>query len=425
METVEQKIDTTQYIQTAYSLARRLAKEAYWSSDERCNWQGAAIDVVKGQYQIVNKSFRSDLYNGLSGIALFLAEMTPRVNDPIIKETLDATLNSIQKQEESKPLPNHFGVFSGTLGVGFAWWKIGMVLQKDEWKQQGVKYILKLKDVDIQDTEIDVISGVAGAIPVLLKIYQEQNNKELLMIAQKCADFLLSKAQKGTTSWSWVTLPNNPGLTGYSHGAAGIAIAFLELFEVTKDKKYQEAALKSFQYEREHFVPQQQNWPDLRTNMTSNTSNDHVCGEMWCHGAPGIALSRLRAYELTQDESFLNEAHVALQTTYRSVAKAMQTPSTSNFSLCHGLAGNASILHTAGLKLKNEQYIALARQVGNLGIALYENTNTDWPSGVNDPTGRSAEMPPTPGLMLGYAGTGHFYLQLALPQEIENILLIH
>ena len=184
--------------------------------------------------------------------------------------------------------------------------------------------------------------------------------------------------------------------------------------------------MMAFQYEREHFVPQQNNWPDLRKgiNAAPNTKQQHVCGEMWCHGAPGIALSRLRAYQLTGRSDFLQEAQLALDTTYRSVTNSLMNPSNANFSLCHGLAGNADILMTGGMILNNPSYIQTAQQVGIVGSELYEKTGTDWPSGVNDPTGMTQGMEPTPGLMLGSSGTGFFYLRLAFPNEIENILMI-
>ncbi|MEZ4571354.1 MAG: lanthionine synthetase LanC family protein [Thermomicrobiales bacterium] len=61
------------------------------------------------------------------------------------------------------------------------------------------------------------------------------------------------------------------------------------------------------------------------------------------HGAPGIALSRLRAWELTGDERYRDEAITALNTTQQAVINGLED-GTVNYSLCHGLAGNAEIL---------------------------------------------------------------------------------
>lgn len=423
----QQPLVVSPHLLTAYSIARDLAKNAIWSEKEGiCNWQGANVDAVGAHYKVVTKTFGADLYNGLAGIALFLAEISSRIPDPIIHQILDGAVKNIIKQANKKPSLSLFGVHSGRLGTGFSLWKIGGLMKNEAWKKAGLQMIKKLHKETIGDHEIDIISGAAGAIPVLLKIHEQENDPTLLALAKKCGDFLLTKADKGEKSWSWQTIPDNPGLTGYSHGTAGISTAFIELYTRTENIEYWNAAMMGFQYEREHFVPQQNNWPDLRkeTKPAPNSEHQHVCGEMWCHGAPGIALSRLRAYELTGRSDFLQEAQLALDTTYRSVERGLSTPTNANFSLCHGLAGNADILLTGGMMLNNRSYIQTAQKVGSLGAELYEKTGTDWPSGVNDPSGLTAGMEPTPGLMLGSSGTGYFYLRLAFPDQVENILMI-
>jgi hypothetical protein len=55
----------------------------------------------------------------------------------------------------------------------------------------------------------------------------------------------------------------------------------------------------------------------------------------WCHGAPGIGLSRLRAFELTGDEQYQREARLAL----RATSRALRDSTLTGFSLCHGILG--------------------------------------------------------------------------------------
>jgi lantibiotic modifying enzyme len=49
----------------------------------------------------------------------------------------------------------------------------------------------------------------------------------------------------------------------------------------------------------------------------------------WCHGAPGGALARLRAWALTGDPHHRQEAVAALHTTARALA-AQRTAATAN-----------------------------------------------------------------------------------------------
>jgi lantibiotic modifying enzyme len=137
-------------------------------------------------------------------------------------------------------------------------------------------------------------------------------------------------------------------------------------------------------------------------------------GLAWCHGAPGIALSRLRAAHLLDDPTYRAEAQTGLDTTRKSLAHALAAGS-GNFSLCHGLAGNADILlYGSG---GDESGVALARQIAATGIARHGTGAIPWPCGV--PHG--GELP---GLMLGLAGIGLWYLRLHNP-AIPSVLIIH
>ena len=410
------------FLNVAVNIAKYLAKEAIWSDQGSCNWQGKALEALGNENVIVNRTFKSDIYTGLSGIALFLAEIQLKENDPILQATLTGAVKTILLQCENSPLACKFGLYAGQLGVGFALWRIGILNDNPQWQQQGLNIIRKLKDHEINENEIDVITGAAGAIPALLKIYQAEQENIFLEIAIKCGQFLIKTADKKNDCWIWKGLFPD-GLTGFSHGNSGIALALLALYHNTKDQQYYQAAVMGFAFEDKHFLPQQNNWPDLREPV-NNETNARICGNMWCHGAPGIALSRLRAYQITSQDGHLQQAHTALQTTYNHLLNQLKNPQLDNFSLCHGLAGNADILLSASLLLKDNNYFNIAQQVGLIGIELYEKTGTMWPSGVNDPSGMTSGGEETPGLMLGLAGTGLFYLRLAFPTEINSVLLI-
>ncbi|MGA7731687.1 MAG: lanthionine synthetase LanC family protein, partial [Chloroflexia bacterium] len=169
------------------------------------------------------------------------------------------------------------------------------------------------------------------------------------------------------------------------------------------------------------------NWPDFReTGPTrgKNAGRDALAYvAYWCHGAPGIALSRLRAYALTADPARREEALAGIRTTERAVRSDLAT-SAGDYSLCHGLAGNATVLlHAAraGAAIDSESTLSnvelLAMEVAEEGARRYE-ANGWWACGTGMRPHAQA-----PGLMLGLAGIGHFYLRLAHP-KVPSILLI-
>ncbi|HET8522548.1 MAG TPA: lanthionine synthetase LanC family protein, partial [Thermomicrobiales bacterium] len=234
-------------------------------------------------------------------------------------------------------------------------------------------------------------------------------------------DDLLRRSVRSEAGASWRTINavDEYHLTGLAHGAAGIALALAELFQATNDARYRVAADLAFAYERHWFDATQGNWPDLREAAARNATPRHALAfsTYWCHGAPGIGLSRLRAYDILHDPRLRMDAAIALGTTRRMIEASLPLPSGSvNFSLCHGLAGNADVL-LLGAQLLPEVCAGaaeLAAQVGATGSSRHSGTDCDWPSGA--PGGIS------PSLMLGLAGIGHFYLRLHDP-SLPSVLL--
>jgi lantibiotic modifying enzyme len=252
-------------------------------------------------------------------------------------------------------------------------------------------------------------AGVALGLLVLASLLQDDS---LLACAATRADALLKAAQRTQSGLSWRSpnLPDTPGLTGYSHGAAGIAVALLEMAFATGDSRYRTAATEAFDYERSLFDPVARNWPDLR-QLTGVSPGPPAFATFWCHGAPGCALARLRAIDLDGDPRLEVEALTALATTATWVRAGLS--SGLNYSLCHGLGGNAEIL-SEGAPLTSE-HAALAEEVAVSGADTYGGGDRRWPCGAHGGT--------TAGLFLGLAGIGRFYLRLARP-ELPSLLLI-
>jgi lantibiotic modifying enzyme len=229
----------------------------------------------------------------------------------------------------------------------------------------------------------------------------------------------LGCAAKTNEGWSWKslqrTLPKN--LTGLSHGVAGIATALLELYAATGDSRFRDGAFAGLQYERTHFCRDQGNWPDFRKIAYFPAPDKPICLTFWCHGAPGIGLSRLRAWELLErDEEILGEIEIAIGTT-KKWFETTRFPDDGDYSLCHGASGNAELLMMAAEVLERTELWAIAEEIGQRGIEQFERNNLPWPCGV-------AEAGETPNLMLGLAGIGYFYLRLYAPKEAPCILLI-
>ncbi|NQY04712.1 MAG: hypothetical protein HRT68_00545 [Flavobacteriaceae bacterium] len=409
---------TQQYLDAAMNIGTYLAKEAIWYKD-MCNWTGHEVAVVGQNYETAYKACGIELYSGLTGIAWFLAELYVKTQDPVIKYTLDGTLKSIEYNLD-EGLANNYGYYSGRVGLGFTLWKIGNKIGEDKWKKIGIEQVKSIQDKPIGDHEVDIISGAAGAISALVKLYYAEQDEDFLNLTKKCGDFLIDKAIKEDDAWSWKTVDQNYALTGYSHGASGMASALLEVYATTQDETYWHAAMNGFKYEKKWFNEQVQNWPDLRQYTGTGLPN---FGAVWCHGAPGIAIAHIKAYEMTKQEYFLQEATTAINTTMKTVERELNPNSGTNCCLCHGLIGNSDILLYASDVLQKPEYRAMAQRSADFAIQHYDKSNTVYPSGVNDPSGKTGGQQENPGLMLGSAGTGMFYLRLHDSQSISSPLV--
>lgn len=411
-----QRPQSDSLLKTADEIGRRLVREAVWDGDQ-CNWMGAAPAASRHE-ALAYRALGTDLYTGTSGVALFLAELCVASSNSEARRTALGGIRQSLGQCAALTSRNRLGFYTGGLGVVFSAARIGNLLAEQDLVKQAAK-LLRACTQDLQDhREPDLLSGDAGAIVALLLLRQMLCDANLLDLARRLGDGLLETADRlgGGYSWKSPKFAYHRNLTGLSHGASGIGFALLELFHVTGDIRYREAGEGAFQYERAWFSAEEGNWPDFREGTRRKSSRARLnFATYWCHGAPGIGLSRLRSYEILRNPTDKLEASIAANTTYQVIQKEMQERN-FNLSLCHGLAGNIELLLYAREVLGEEwlERSQLAWEVAEAGLDASRRNNGVWTCGV--PQGE------TPSLMTGLAGIGYFYLRLSLP-AIPSILM--
>lgn len=405
------------YLEVADRIANRLCRDAIWDKD-RCNWLGWSMEYAQQRRSAVYQACGSELYGGTSGIALFMAELVRYTGDKQQLRCLEGAVNQAWSMHaKSHPSLRH-SFYSGSCGIAFAMIRIGELLQRERLVERGLALMLALRDVPIDKKNIDVIGGSAGAIPALLLLAKKYSEASLLDLACAHGQHLLGLAEQDAMGASWTTIssPVKANLTGFAHGTAGIASALLALYQATNDQSYLLQAEVALQYEKQWFHESESNWEDLRQTGQTNQS----CSMGWCHGAPGIGLSRLRLLQLqpllSDPSTISQDLEAALASTSQSLMKPW-TPGVNNYSLCHGAGGNAELMILAGQYLHRPELSAIAEKVGQEGYDFYVKQGLPWPCG-NSGAGES------PNLMLGMAGIGHFYLRLYDPQQVASVLSI-
>lgn len=405
------------FAEAAWTIGMQLCRDAVWAGRE-CNWLGDSMEPVLGEWRVVHRSFGPDLYTGTAGVAMFLARLARYGDEPLLRSTARAAIRHAHAHRDDIPDEARHALYSGWLGIAWAMFDVAEMLDDRTLVADAWRLVDAIRGRELPPMSLDIISGAAGVITALVGLFRRTGHPALIEEAMRHARFIINAANRDGDAWSWTTMPSmtdepQKDLTGYSHGTAGIAAALLELHSVTGEGSLREAAERGIAYERRAFDEQQQNWPDYRNHMQSPQPERYPCGIAWCHGAPGIGLSRLRAYQLTGDASLRRDAEIAMQTTFKPLAQPTQY---DNFSLCHGLFGNAELFLDASSVLNDPRQRAVAENVARIGIDGIAAARQPWPCGV---TGGGE----TPGLMLGLAGIGWFLLRLHDP-AVPSVLLV-
>jgi lantibiotic biosynthesis protein len=412
------KPDRELYKQAAITIAKKICRCAIWHSDT-CNWAGLATEDNSPGRTAYTRALPPDFYDGIAGVAFFLLQVYRIHPHPVILKTLQGALQQLMADdpESYRENENNFlnGFYQGRGGIIFVLKMAAKILDDEKPDKEGEKRLSDILIASEADEQTDIISGIGGIILFLLYLYGLDNKRDdLLNHAVKLGKILLAKAEKNENGYSWQTIDTAlRNLTGYAHGASGIATAFVELYAITKGNNFLFAAKEAFRYENSFFNQEKQNWPDFRFNNISNKPEEEVCSLAWCHGAPGIGLARFRAYEITGDTSFLDEALKAVLVTRKYFAEDML----HDYTLCHGLFGNASLLLKAASVLKDENIEKEVTDLADNCLQQFIYRNIPVPNGYHS----SKE---SPCFMQGNSGIGYFFLQLYDPHLFPSWLQI-
>jgi lantibiotic modifying enzyme len=413
--TLEQ-LQNQDHLETAAAIGRRIVAKAIWHED-RCTWIGALAEQgADGQPTLTFQTLGADLYGGTAGVAMFLAELHSATGEPEVREVAIAAMNHALAREPALAPAMTLGLYAGRVGISLAAARVGILLGVDRYLDSSLRIITDMKP---NGDEFDLIAGRAGAIVGLITLSTLLDRQDLIDTAAQLGTELLDLADRRDDGWSWQApgRRNAHNLTGFSHGTAGAGYALVDLGVASREATFLQAAERAFDYERHAYDRSALNWPDFRRPIRKRQRNppEPAFANFWCHGAPGIALSRLRAYSLQPTAVLAEEARIALQTT-RQMLQAFLESGTGNLSLCHGLAGNSETLLYGQQVLggENDEDLALVGAVADSCATRFNRPGVEWPCGT-----LGGE---TPNLMLGLAGIGLFYLRLHTPTVCSAVL---
>jgi class II lanthipeptide synthase len=360
-----------------------------------------------------------DLYNGASGIAVFLAAHAAVTADEGSAQLAHAALAHIRRNLNGRNAPR----FARSLGIGAATGLGSVVyalavtakcLGDHQLRLDAERAALLFTDELIgADKQLDVMGGAAGAVLALLRLHRDTQSDDVLARAIRCGEHLLRQDRlgpQGRRSWIGQGFGVTP-LNGMSHGAAGFAYALASLAAASHGDEFAAAAAECIGFEDASYDAKHHNWPDLR----GGSQFQWPC--QWCHGAPGIGLARLatarRIAGHAELRAELDAAHLN-----SDIAKAVEGvkrawPAQLD-TLCCGTLGGVEFLCEAADRVSGREMGELALQ--RLRAVLdgsAANGDYRWNSG-----NRRFNL----GLFRGLAGVGYTLLR-RLDPSLPNVLI--
>ncbi len=347
------------------------------------------------------------LFNGVGGIPVFLADYARlRGNEEARALALGAL--------EWCALPEHAGWVRG-LHFGKAGPAFSALLNEGALESPAVAgLVAKVDDAILNEDPgpvTDLVGGAASNGFYLLESWKVRGTSAYLDGATRCGEWLLRQLARDDSGCHCLVSPGSNMFGGHvflglAHGIAGVALFFTLLHEATRETAWKSAALEIFDTLERHARPVHGGW-----NWPGVIGEDECSRCQWSHGAPGIGMAFLKAYEIFGELRLLRAALMAGEATF-AYGDLRQ-----NATQCIGLAGCGDYLLELARVTREPRWLERANGFGRMTVA-YRATLPEgdvWPT---DGVGLYS-----PDFMYGGAGIGHFLLRLETQGELPMPLI--
>ncbi|WP_206428596.1 type 2 lanthipeptide synthetase LanM family protein [Mycolicibacterium stellerae] len=351
-----------------------------------------------------------DLYNGSCGIGVFLAAYGAVTGDAEAKELARSAVAGLRRQMRGRNparIARSLGI-GGGLGLGSIVYALAVIaaLVDDEAVLDDAHAAAALitEEVIADDHHLDVLSGSAGAILGLLRLYRQSGREDALELAEKCGRRLTGHQRAGQPgARTWTSPVFGHPLNGMSHGAAGFAYSLASLSSATGTQEFAHEATECIAFENSTFDTAHRGWADLRGIA------DSAWPCKWCYGSAGIGLARI---------AMTKHAGEPLELRAHDIGRALDGvadawPATTD-TLCCGTLGSIEFLTEAGDVLDRGELRELAIE------RLQTVVETRRATGDYRWSGGTSRF--NLGLFRGIAGVGYTLLRAVNP-SLPNVLV--
>lgn len=395
----------------AYRIGEKLEETAYFSGGAERAWISFQATMTRELYKL--QPAGCDLYYGLGGIALFAAALSKVYGDKHFEAMALSAIRIVSEDVHNGTYLQHAGKIGmgGITGVGsviYSLLTLGEMLGKGEFYEHARTAAAFVTDSLIQsDKHLDVVSGVAGAVLALSKLYRYISEDWILDAAIKCGRHIVNSRVK--SPWGYHAWPTIDTLmpAGFSHGAAGISYALTRLYALTGEKIFLDVAGDAVLYEAELYRGEDSGWLDVR--KPEDTPLQERRPSTWCHGAAGICLARIGSMDILRHQ----QVQIDIEHALTAIIKA------GPLQLDHLCCGNAGVIDTLTVVSERLNRPELFQYARSLALYVLERAEENKRFSL-----RPKPEAFHPGLFSGSAGVIYSLLRLQYPGILPCILLL-
>lgn len=376
------------------------------------NWPSIALQADITWNPVITSV---DLYNGIAGIGLVFAIAARQYDNSDYLRVAQKSYLTIKdkflsmKNIKTSGYQHAFFLIGGYSGIGGILYSLYTFYQF--WQNLEIVDLINQMVIYAEhfiqfDDKYDVIGGTAGFILVLSILSSVLDPVLFRRVLKKSLNHLfknypmekLHEITK-TNKKKFDQLP----LIGFSHGTSGIAAALAKAYTFFPSKQISKWIDTIIQYEDRWYSKYHKNWPDLR--YLPDNKRHYQYSMTWCHGIPGISLSRILLNKL----GFIND-----QRNYEKILTEkikLELNKDCNPCLCHGSLGNLLVLH---------QIMQSSEKVSGKDFSIIQSkVFRHLQQQLNNIQGQFSNM----GLMTGLSGVVYAYLILNIEFSQDLLFL--
>lgn len=369
---------------TINSLTNDLLKKIILT-DQYCNVLSYTNANQKEKSDIQYKVLGIDFYDGITGLCYFLINSYLISKNNVLLTIIDKLIATCGLYYERNKLSQKIGFYDGIAGYYFLLSYAAKFLDNTTYYNISKEVRINLINELMKDSNSnDLISGVAGIILNFSNNTVNLLDEDIQKICTKKLITSYKTIDKQTVYWENKSFKK--GLGGLGHGVSGIALSLFRLYQITNEDHFLDLGIKGLNYDEKLFDKTALNWRD-------NRFNGNVFSNSWCHGSPGMMLTFMKAYELTNDSKYSYFLNVAITNTLRNFKNL------SSFCLCHGIMGSKEIL-----QFISQNYLPRTIEIENsLNYEFQYLTDNKYNGFMNSEFHA--------GFMQGLSGVGHFLIK--------------